>query len=163
MFEAAFASAQHKIQIVSPYMLPTGKVRQAIIDALDRGVEVEVLLSEQCDEKLLLYGNMSFALRLLKHGAKVFVYRGAFHHSKILMVDGVYSMVGSANLNSRSLRCDYEASSFIFSREVTDSLSSIFEVDKLHSDTLTVQRYRQQPLGKRILGGFVNHFLTPIL
>ncbi len=163
IFVHAFNSAQHKIRLVSPYLLPTRSVRKAIIAALDRGVEVEILLSESCDEPILLYGNLNFARRLLNHGARIYIYRGAFHHSKILMVDDVYCMVGSANLNSRSLRWDYEANCIIFSPQVTDSLSAIFELDKQKSAIFSTQSYREIPIGKRILGGFVNHFLTPIL
>ena len=107
--------------------------------------------------------NMHFAKRLLRHGAEVFLYRGAFHHSKIMMVDGSHSMVGSANLNSRSFKWDYEASCFVFDPEVTARLNAIFEQDCLNSDKMTIDDYRQKPLGKRLLGWLANRILTPIL
>mgnify|MGYP003294751592 CR=1 FL=1 len=113
---AALDAAKDTIRLVSPYLLPTHTVRQAIIRALDRGVHMEVLFSKVGDSPMLSYGNYHFAKRLLKHGAHIFLYKGSFHHSKIMMVDGQVSMVGSANLNSRSLKWDYEASSFIFSK-----------------------------------------------
>lgn len=162
-FIQAFNSAQKKIQLVSPYFLPTYTVRKALVDAIERGVEVEILFSLEGDMPLLTHGNMNLAKNLVKRGAKVYLYRGAFHHSKIMMVDGVYSMVGSANLNSRSLKWDYEASCFIFNRNVTDRLTDIFEQDKLSCDTLTLQYYRQLPLKKRLSGAIVNHLFTPFL
>jgi len=163
MFIAAFNSAQERLLIVSPYFLPTTGVRRALIAAIDRGVDVQILLSHASDEPLLQVGNLNFAKRLIRHGAKVFLYRGAFHHSKILMVDDSYSLVGSANLNSRSLRWDYEAGCFIFSPEVTARLTDIFEADKCRSDTLTYSSYKALPARQRFLGGIVNHFLTPVL
>jgi cardiolipin synthase len=162
-FVAAFRSAQKRLLIVSPYFLPTSSVRRALLDALDRGVDVQVLLSYDSDEPLLVEANINFARRLMRHGAKVYLYRGGFHHSKILMVDDSYSMVGSANLNSRSLRWDYEASCFLFSPEVTARLTEIFQQDLRSSDLLTDSLYKTFPCASRLKGALVNHLLTPIL
>ena len=161
---AAFDAARDTIRFVTPYMLPTHTVRQAIIRAIDRGVHVEVLFSLVGDNPMLSYGNFNLARRLARHGAHVYLYRGAFHHSKVMMVDGQFSMVGSANLNSRSLKWDYEASCFIFSPDVTHRLDSIFQCDKLLSDTLSVQGYRHQfPRGQRVAGWWIDRVLTPFL
>ena len=80
-----------------------------------------------------------------------------------MMVDGSHSMVGSANLNSRSLKWDYEASCFVFDPEVTAELNAIFEQDCTNSDIMTIDDYRQKPLGKRLLGWLANRILTPFL
>jgi cardiolipin synthase len=162
-FESAFNSAQRKLLIVSPYFLPTAGVRRALIRAIDRGVDVHILLSHDSDEPLLLAGNLNFARRLIRHGAHVYLYRGGFHHSKILMVDDSYSMVGSANLNSRSLRWDYEASCFIYSPEVTARLTEIFNNDLSHSDIFTDSLYHTLSRATRLKGSVVNHVLTPFL
>ena len=162
-YRAAFDAAGHRLLIVNPYFMPTRSVRRALVRALDRGVEVEVLLSAASDEPTINLGCLSFARRLVRHGARVYLYRGAFHHSKILMLDDSVSMVGSANLNSRSLRWDYEASAFLLSPSVTQRLTDVFERDKLSSDTLTPATYRTLPLGQRLKGAVVNHLLTPFL
>ncbi len=161
---AALDAARDTIRLVSPYLLPTHTVRQAIIRALDRGVHMEVLFSKVGDSPMLSYGNYHFAKRLLKHGAHIYLYKGKFHHSKIMMIDGQVSMVGSANLNSRSLKWDYEASSFIFSHEVTRELNQIFEQDKLQCDTFSIPYYKENfSLGFRRKGWWIDRFLTPIL
>lgn len=161
---AALDAAQDTIRLVSPYLLPTHTVRQAIIRALDRGVHMEVLFSKVGDSPMLSYGNYHFAKRLLKHGAQIFLYRGKFHHSKIMMIDGQVSMVGSANLNSRSLKYDYEASSFIFSPEITRQLNRTFEEDKLSCDTFSIPYYKSNfSLGFRRKGWWIDRFFTPIL
>lgn len=161
---AAFDAARDTIRLVTPYLLPTHTVRQAIIRALDRGVHVELFFSKVGDNPMLSYGNYNFAKRLLSHGAKVYLYKGEFHHSKIMMVDGQFSMVGSANLNSRSLKWDYEASSFIFDTEVTSELNRIFEEDKLKCDTFSFPYYKKNyPTSFRIKGWLIDRFLTPIL
>lgn len=161
---AALESARDSVHIVSPYFLPTHSVRKALIDCLDRGVKVDVMFSKVGDEKLLSVGNYDFSRRLIRHGATVHLYKGSFHHSKIMMIDGEVSMVGSANLNSRSLRWDYEASAFVFSAEVTHRLDSIFAHDLQQCDLFSLPRYHEeQSTGTRILGWIVNRFLTPVL
>ena len=161
---AALDAARDTIRLVSPYLLPTHTVRQAIIRALDRGVHMEFLFSKVGDSPMLSYGNYHFAKRLLKHGAHIYLYKGKFHHSKIMMIDGQVSMVGSANLNSRSLKWDYEASSFIFSPQVTQELNQIFEEDKLQCDTFSIPYYKENfSLGFRRKGWWIDRFLTPIL
>lgn len=160
---AALDAARDTIRLVSPYLLPTHTVRQALIRAIDRGVHVEILFSKVGDNGWLSYGNYHFAKRLHRHGAKVFLYRGAFHHSKIMMIDGQVSMVGSANLNSRSLKWDYEASCFIFDPDVTNRLNRTFEQDKLQCDTFSIEYYRQEmPRRIRLAGWFIDRFFTPI-
>lgn len=161
---AAFDAARDTLLVVSPYFLPTRSVRRALLRAADRGVHVEVLFSKVGDTPMLSVGNYDLSKRLVRHGIEVYLYRGAFHHSKILMADGCYSMVGSANLNSRSLRWDYEASCFVFSSDLNARLTAVFNADKLECDTFSIAAYRREkPFRSRLFGWFVNHFLTPIL
>lgn len=161
---AAFDAAQDTIRLVSPYLLPTHTVRQAMIRALDRGVHVEILFSKKGDMDMLSYGNFHFAKRLIRHGAHVFLYKGSFHHSKIMMIDGTVSMVGSINLNSRSLKWDYESACFVFDTKTTAELNRIFEEDKLKCDTFSLEYYKQEfPRSFRRKGWWVDRFLTPIL
>ncbi len=161
---AALDAAQDTIRIVTPYLMPTHTVRQAMIRALDRGVHMEILFSKVGDIELISSGNYHFAKRLIHHGAKVFLYKGEFHHSKIMMIDNQLCMVGSANLNSRSLKWDYEASAFIFGQLPTQKLNEIFSQDKLRSDTLSIPYYRSNySLAFRLKGWFADRFLTPIL
>lgn len=161
---AAFDAARDTIRLVSPYVLPTHTVRQAMIRALDRGVHMEVMFSKVGDIELISSGNYHFAQRLIRHGAHVYLVKGAFHHSKIMMVDGQFCMVGSANLNSRSMKFDLEASAFIFGAEPTQALNRIFEQDKQQSDTLTPAFYKENySRSFRAKGWFADRFLTPFL
>ena len=162
-YVAAFRSARKSIRIVNPYFMPTASVRRALIDAIDRGVDVQIILPLVNDEPTLGAGNLNFAHRLVRHGARVYLYKGAFHHSKILMVDDCYCMIGSANLNSRSLRWDYEASCFLLSPEVTAELTAIFNRDLEACDLMTTEYYKSQKPGLRAKGWIVNHIFTPLL
>ena len=100
--------------------------------------------------------------KLRKKGAEIYIYNGGFHHSKIMMVDSLFCTVGSTNLNSRSLRYDYEVNAFIFDKETTHELSSMFEDDKKDSTLLTKEEYKKRSAWKRFVGWFANMF-TPFL
>ena len=102
------------------------------------------------------------ANNLRKKGADIYIYNGGFHHSKIMMIDSLYCTVGSTNLNSRSLRYDYEVNAFIFDKETTHELIDMFEEDQVNSTLLTKEEYKKRSAWKRFVGWFA-HLFTPFL
>lgn len=160
---AAMDAARDTLRLVTPYFLPTHTVRQALLRAIDRGVHVEIMFSKVGDNAWLSYGNFNLSKRMIRHGAHVYLYKGAFHHSKIMMIDGQVSMIGSANLNSRSLKWDYEASAFVFSPEFTNELNRIFANDKHQCDTFSLDYYKHNfPRRIRTAGLLIDRLFTPI-
>lgn len=95
-------------------------------------------------------------------GATVYMYNGGFHHSKIMMVDDIFCTVGTANLNSRSLRYDYETNAFIFNKEITGELNEMFRNDIEHCTQLTPEFWKKRSPWKKFVGWFANLF-TPFL
>lgn len=155
-------SAKHSIRLVNPYFVPTHKVRKALKNAIDRGVDVEIMLSKKSDIPLTPDASHYVGNNLMKRGAKVYLYEGGFHHTKIMMVDSLYCTVGSSNLDSRSLRCDYEVNAVIFNKETTIELIDMFEEDKKCSETMKNGYWRSRSLWKQFVGWFGN-LLTPVL
>lgn len=100
--------------------------------------------------------------KLMKKGAMIYLYNGGFHHSKIMMVDDLFCTVGTANLNSRSLRYDYETNAFIFDKDITQQLNDVFEADMLHCTRLTPEMWKQKSAWKKFKCWFANLF-TPFL
>ena len=97
----------------------------------------------------------------MKRGATVYMYNGGFHHSKIMMVDDIFCTVGTANLNSRSLRYDYETNAFIFNKEITGELNEMFQNDIEHCTQLTPEFWKKRSPWKKFVGWFANLF-TPV-
>lgn len=155
-------AAHNKVQIVNPYFTPTPSIKKAIKRALARGVEVEIMIPGKSDIPFTPDAAFYTANRLRKKGAEIYIYGGGFHHSKIMMVDSLFCTVGSTNLNSRSLRYDYEVNAFIFDKEITRELSDMFDRDKLDSTLLTKEEYQKRSGWKRFVGWFANLF-TPFL
>ncbi len=162
LFVTMLNSAQHKVMLINPYFVPTHRVRKALKQAVDRGVDVQILLSAKSDIPLTPEACHYVGNNLAKRGAKVYLYHGGFHHTKIMMVDDLYCTVGSSNMDARSLRCDYEINTVIFSRKTTEELTDLFNY-QLESSTLIEKGYwRTRSLGKQFVGWFGN-LLTPVL
>lgn len=151
-------AAQYKIQLINPYFVPTHSIKKALKRAIDRGIDVQIMISAKSDIPFTPDASIYFAYKLAKRGAKVYLYNDGFHHSKIMMVDDKFCTLGSANLNSRSLRYDYEVNAFMFNVDVTEELIQMFEDDKLSSTPLTHEVWMQRTPWKRFVGWFANLF-----
>ncbi len=161
-YVTSIGAAQEKIQLINPYFVPTHSIKKALKQAVKRGVDVQIMISATSDIPFTPDASMYFAYKLVKKGAKVYLFNNGFHHSKIMMVDDDFCTLGSANLNSRSLRYDYEVNAFIFDKEVTGELIQMFETDKLDSIELTREIWKKRSPWKRFLGWFANIF-APVL
>ena len=162
VYAEAIKSAEHQVQIINPYFTPTRIIKKAIKEATKKGVKVEIMIPGKSDIKFTPDATMYIANKLRKKGADIYIFNGGFHHSKIMMVDSTYCTVGSTNLNSRSLRCDYEVNAFVFDTETTSDLMSVFREDQKNSTLLTAEMYKKRSAWKKFVGWFA-HLFTPFL
>ena len=158
----AMDAAEHHIRIVAPYFTPVKSLRKAIYRALKRGVRVEIMISEKCDISFSPDGGFYYANQFRKAGAHIYVYKGGFHHTKVMTVDDRFCTVGSANLNSRSMKYDYEINAFIFDLQTTWELDEIYKKDKTDSERMTKEYYRKRGAWRNFVGWFA-HLLTPVI
>ena len=161
-YAVSIEAAQKNIQIVNPYFVPTKSIRKAIKKALKKGTEVEIMIPAVSDIPFTPEASFYIAHKLMKRGAKIYLFKDGFHHSKVMMVDSAFCTVGTANLNSRSLRYDYETNAFIFDPSTTNQLNSMFERDKKNSTLLTPEMWKKRSGWKKFLG-WVGNLLTPFL
>ena len=159
----AILSAEEKIELINPYFIPTRTVRRALKKAAKKGIDVQVMVSVKGDIPITPDASMYVARQLQKLGATIFQFEGGFHHSKIMMVDDKFCTVGSTNLNSRSLRYDYEVNAFVFDSRVTGELSEMFDDDKRQSTIMTDENWKERSCWHRFIGWFSNLLLTPFL
>ncbi|WP_300225184.1 cardiolipin synthase [Bacteroides caecigallinarum] len=158
----AIDAAEHHIRIVTPYFTPTRSVRKALYRALKRGIKVEIMVSEKCDISFTPDGGFYYANKFRKAGAHIYLYKGGFHHTKVMTVDDRFCTVGSTNLNSRSLRYDYEINAFIFDLQTTYELDEIYSKDKTNSERMTKEYYKKRGVWRNFVGWFA-HILTPVI
>lgn len=161
-YTAAIDSARHTVRIINPYFVPTKSIRTALNQALKRGVEVEIMIPAVSDVPFTPEAALYYVHKLMKRGAKIYLFNGGFHHAKVMTVDDSYCTVGTANLNSRSLRYDYETNAFIFAPRTTAALNSLFERNRENSTLLTPDVWKQRSGWKKFVGWFA-HLFTPVL
>lgn len=162
VYAHAIENAENKVQIINPYFTPIKRIKKAIKRAVNKGVKVEVMIPGKSDIGFTPDAALYIANQLRKKGVDIYIYNGGFHHSKIMMIDSLYCTVGSTNLNSRSLRFDYEVNAFIFDKETTDELIQMFKVDQEDSVLLTAEMYKKRTPWKKFIGWFA-HLFTPFL
>ena len=158
-YVTAIDAAKEHIQIVNPYPTNVKSVRRALRRALKRGVRLEIMVSAKSDVPVTPDIVALEMKRLAKRGAEVYYNQTGFHHSKVMMVDGLFCTIGSTNLDGRSFLYDYEVNSFILDRATTGQLQDLFEQDKQHCTIFHAEDYsRQFNLGHRMTGRFFSLF-----
>ena len=162
-YTEAINGAKDSIKLVNPYLTLNRTLKRALRNAVKRGVKVEVMVSEKSDIPLTPDCVFYNVHKLMKYGVDVWIYKKGFHHTKVIMVDGRFCTVGSANLNSRSLNFDYEENAVIIDSCTTKELSGLFDKDKADSFKLTEEVWdKWRTPWKKFVGWFA-HLLAPFL
>ena len=159
----AIDDAKDSIKLINPYLTLNRKLKRKLREAAERGVKVEIMASTHSDIPLTpdcMFYNLHY---LMKKGVEVWMYEPGFHHTKVIMVDGRFCTVGSANLNARSLRWDYEENAVIIDRHITQQLCDLFDADKRDSFRLTPDTWNQFRTPWQKFRGWFAHLLAPFL
>lgn len=161
-YVAAINSAKKNLRIINPYFVPTSSITKALKRSIDRGIDVRIMVSSASDVPFTPDAALYKLHKLMKRGATVYMYNGGFHHSKVMTVDGTFCTVGTANLNSRSLRYDYETNAFIFDIGITAELNQMYKNDVKQCTQLTPEFWKKRSIWRKFVGWFANLF-TPVL
>lgn len=162
-YESAINNAKDSIKIINPYLTLNHKLKKSLRNAIKRGVKVEIMVSAHSDIPLTPDCVFYNVHNLMKHGADIYIYKPGFHHTKVIMVDGRFCTVGSANLNARSLNFDYEENAVIIDRCTTKELSDMFDKDKSDSFKLTPETWNEFRTDWQKFVAWFAHLLTPFL
>ncbi|HZS62329.1 MAG TPA: cardiolipin synthase [Gemmatimonadaceae bacterium] len=149
----AVSAATRSIRIASPYFLPDAPLVDALRVAALRGVEVDIVIPEHGNLRLVQWAMNAQLPQLLAWGCRVYLSRPPFDHSKLLIVDGEWSLIGSANLDPRSLRLNFEFNLECYSRALATHLSSKFDNKIATGRPLTVEDLEHRPLWRRLRDG----------
>lgn len=162
-YEKAINDAKDSIKIINPYFTLSPKLRTALKNAAKRGVKVEIMLSVKSDIPLTPDCSYYNAHKLMKDGCTIWLFEPGFHHTKIILVDGKFCTIGSANLNSRSLRWDREVNAVVIDKGITKELDTIFENQKKKCFKLTEEKWNKWRTPWQKLKGKLGYFLSPFL
>ena len=157
-YVAAISYAEKSIHLTNAYFVPDKQILNAFMDAARRGVDVKIILPSITDFKMVLNAARHNYSGLLKTGVKIYERRNVMMHAKTAVIDGVWSTVGSTNLDSLSLLSNDEVNAVILSREFAVEMESMFANDLEQSDQIQCDKWVERPLLQKIKESFAHLF-----
>jgi cardiolipin synthase A/B len=150
----AIRTAQSSVWMTAAYFVPTYQELRALKRAAQRGVDVRVILPSQSDEPEVLAVQRSYYAGLLRAGVKVYERSAGIMHSKTVVVDGVWSLVGSSNFDQRSVLFNDEVDVIVLGSEAADQLRKGMTADMQHARRVDWRFVRQQGIGQHLKAWF---------
>jgi len=147
---SALRHAQERIWLTSAYFVPTDEQLDALIAATRRGVDVRLLLPDMSDTEIAVTIQRSHYRRLLKAGVKIYERHEDVLHSKTVVIDGVWSAIGSSNFDYRSVVFNDEVDLLILGRKTGGEMESMFEKDSAGARQITLAAWNSRPLSEKM-------------
>ncbi len=158
VYVSAITFAEHSIHLTNAYVIPDDQILDALTAAARRGVDVKMIVPSNSDILLALQAQRYNYSELLKAGVKVYEYRNAVLHAKTAVIDGVWSTVGSTNLDYWSFESDDEVNAVILNREFAAEMEKMFARDIAESDQVKWEEWKKRPLLPRTMEWFGHLF-----
>ncbi|HEX5539430.1 MAG TPA: cardiolipin synthase [Methylophilaceae bacterium] len=147
---SAINSAESQVELTNAYFVPDKQLLAALENAAKRGVDVKLLLPSTTDSNLVFYASRSFYDELLQSGVKIYERQDALLHAKTALIDGVWSTIGSTNLDWRSFLYNQEINAVILGQEFGDKMQAMFDDDLQASKRITLEQWEDRSLLMRI-------------
>lgn len=153
MLIGALANAHRRVLIMTPYFIPSEALVAALQSAALRGVEVHIMLPLRSDQRYVDWASRKFLEQLLHRGVHVWLRPRPFAHAKLFLVDGYYAQIGSANMDQRSLRLNFELVLEVFDRVLGEKLTRHFDEVRAVSTPLKAADLAERSLVERLRDG----------
>lgn len=147
---SALAHADNYAYLTSAYFVPDGQMLQALIDAAQRGVDVRLIFPSFTDVEIILHAGRSYYDDLLAAGVRIYERKTAMLHAKTAVIDGVWSTIGSTNLDMRSFLHNDEVNAVILSTDFATRMEALFQRDLQESVEITAQQWQKRGLRQRL-------------
>ena len=147
---SAIGNAEREVHLTHAYFVPDPQLLSALIDAAGRGVDVRLILPSHSDSASAFHAGRSHYSTLLEAGVRIYERRGALLHSKTAVIDGVWSCVGSTNLDWRSFLDNDEVNAVILGRDFARQMQAMFARDLEASEAIDAETWERRPLSFRL-------------
>jgi cardiolipin synthase len=151
MYLEAIDRANAHVYLTHAYFIPDRAMRTCLVEAARRGVDVQVLVPELSNHVTADWLGRRHFHELLSAGVRIFRYKHIMIHSKTATIDGVWSTVGSANIDRYSLLGNYEINLEVYSRRFAAQMERMFELDKTNASELTLEEWEKRPLPAKVV------------
>ncbi len=159
---AALGTAQQRVGIITPYFLPDDALIEALNIAALRGVRVDILLPEVNNQRMVHWACKALLPQILERGVRIWYVPGIFDHSKAMIVDDLWSFIGSSNWDPRSLRLNFEFNVECYNADFAAKLWQLLEQRLNNAIPITLESLRQQWFITKVRNGIARLF-TPML
>lgn len=143
--------SQKSIDLTTAYFIPGRRMVETLEDAVKRGARVRLLAAGKSDVPAAWYAGRAFFSRLLKAGVEIYTYSGEMLHAKTFLFDECWAIIGSTNLDFRSLRYNDEGNVGILDEGFAERMSALFEDDLRHAAPIELEDWRKRPLTHKIM------------
>ncbi len=150
MYVSAFAYAENFIHLTNSYFVPDRQTIKALTNAVKRGVDVKIILPSISDELIVLYAGRFHYTHLLKSGIKLYEHRNSMLHAKTAVIDGVWSTVGSTNMDLWSFLRDNEVNAIILGSDFANEMEAMFQRDIADSSQIHLEKWKKRSLVERM-------------
>ena len=141
----SISAAKKSIYITSPYFIPGESLMDALIIAIQSGLDVKVLVPGFSDSKMVNAAASAYYTELLQYGAKIYKYNKGFVHAKTMVIDDDLAIIGSANMDYRSFDLNFEVNAMVYSKNITKELKEAFENDLKESVQIDAIEWLNRP------------------
>jgi cardiolipin synthase len=147
---SAISSAETGVYLTNAYFVPDPQLLTALKDAAQRRVDVKLILPSYTDSWLVFHTGRSYYQELLEAGVKIYERRNRLLHAKTAVIDGVWSTIGSTNLDWRSFLHNDEVNAVILGQEFGAQMQAMFEKDLAASNAITLEQWNQRSISVRL-------------
>jgi cardiolipin synthase len=158
----ALSIARYSVRIVTPYFLPNPTVVSSLNLAAMRGVQVDIILPSRSNLPFVLWASRAMWWQVLKHGCRIWLTPPPFDHSKLMLVDGCWTLLGSANWDARSLRLNFEFNLECYNVELAQRLDQWVETKQKSAHQVTMEEVDGRSVTAKLPDG-IARLLTPYL
>ena len=141
----SISAAKKSIYITSPYFIPGESLMDALIIAIQSGLDVKVLVPGISDSKMVNAAASAYYTELLQYGANIYKYNKGFVHAKTMVIDDDLAIIGSANMDYRSFDLNFEVNAMVYSKNITKELKEAFENDLKESVQIDAIEWLNRP------------------
>lgn len=165
IMEAIFCAitlAQERIYITSPYFMPNDAILTGLNTAARSGVDVKIIIPYESDSWAAQYASDSYIEQCLESGIKIYRYCKGFVHAKTMVVDTIFSSIGTANMDYRSFALNFEINALLYNHEINSQLATIFMKDLEECEEVELERWKERGIVRKLKESF-SRLWAPLL